>query len=154
MTINAVYEPYAAAAWLVNRHRTIQGLVGRLDAWTGQDLDEGLEVDLRAIAEAINDSDELGRAWEAYEQRSPAPYAAGDDDAADERLYDQWQAAGPKTGNPRAEAFGPMSGGEKRMLRMLAVLAPSTRVLFNLSATDNVDQGYANDWRQLVAGKG
>jgi hypothetical protein len=151
--INAVYEPYAAAAWLVNRHPTIAELLGRMDLWTGNESDEGKEVHLRHLAEAINDAEQYGAAWKLYEEERPAPFY-DEDDPKQAALYDAWEQAGPSHSNPRAAAFGPMSGGEKRMLRMLAILAPSTPVRFNLAYTADVDQGYRDDWRRLVAGFG
>lgn len=152
-SLDPVDEPYAAASWLVKRHPFTQHLVVRLGAWTADDVDQ--EVDLHLIAEAINDADQLDADWAAYQDRTPPPsaYSPSVDENEAEKRYDAWRAAGPKTANQRAEWYGPMSSGEKRQLRMLAVLAPSTRVRFNLSDTTGVDQRFAEEWRQLIAGR-
>lgn len=144
MTINPICEPYAAAGWLVSRHRTIQRLLDRIDGWIKFDSGNTMP-DVELVAQVINESDQYNADWLTYERGHRPPL--------DEAGYERWQDAGPKPPNDRVAAYGPMSGGEKRMLRMLAVLAPVARVRFNLCDSDGVDQGYAEDWRLLIAGK-
>jgi hypothetical protein len=158
VTINAVDEPYQAGEWLVSRHITIKYLLNRVDCW---EVESGpVMPDLEKLAKGINASDHYGAEWKAYEYLRPAPRPESfgnrdDEQALYDRAYQDWEDAGPpEPVNPVAVAFGPMSSGEKRMLRMLAVLAPTTRVLFRLSDSDGIDQPYKDDWRRLVAGFG
>lgn len=135
--LNANSDPYAAAAWLVSRHPTPRGLVDRLAAWTAG------QPDVEAIAQAVNEYDEDTRLWKAYADAHPAPN--------DDTRYDAWEAAGPPS-PAAARVIGPMSSGEKRMVRMLAVLAPATRVRFRLDDSTGVDRPFRDDWARLIAG--
>lgn len=138
--INAVFEPYKAAGWLASRHDTLLDLLDRLAAWTE---DSPRLPDVESVAVAVNEYDADSLAWKEYSDRRPAPF--------DDALYDAWEAEGPKS-SILAKVIAPMSSGEKRYLRMLAVLAPATRVRFNLGDTDGVDAEYRTDWRRLIAG--
>lgn len=169
MTLNPVYEPYQAAAWLVRRHDHAQHILDRVDCWA---TEEGNRFpDLAKLAEGINAADQYGVEWNAYADSTRPPSLAGwrGDEAAYERAHESWEQAGPKVTNPVAYAYLPMSSGEHRFLRVLAVLAPVTRVQFNLSDADSISlrccypgggpgagpahTPFLDDWRQLIAGK-
>lgn len=139
---NALYEPNAAVAWLLARHATPRRLVDRLGAW----LKAGELPDVDRIAWAVNDYDRHRARWQEYSDRHPVP--------DDEDRYNEWEAAGPADSiGTLANVIGPMSGGEKRMLRMLGMLADSTPAIrFCLSDIDGVDAEFRTDWRRLVAG--
>jgi hypothetical protein len=133
---HAIYDPTEAGAWLLHRHSWAAHLVDRLDAWLTPDDDDVIRYpDLESLAMGINAADQLGVEWKAYEYRNPAPVAA---DEHGERAYDEWQRRGPKTDNGIARAYGPMSSGEKRLLRLVAVLGPTPRVQFSLDDASGI----------------
>lgn len=169
--LDPVYDPTVAAAWLLARHPDAAHFVSRLGVWfEPEDGDTTRYPDLESLAHGINAADELGVEWKAYEYSHPAPRAHGflDDDARDElyeRAYDEWERKGPQTDNPVALAYGPMSSGEKRVLRMLAVLTPSGRVRFALGDLDGISlsccywhgqlvhRSFVDDWCDLISGR-
>ncbi|WP_116949398.1 hypothetical protein [Jiangella endophytica] len=101
-------DAYAAADWLAARHPWVRQLVeriaGRIEEHPGW---------LDAVTAAVNGHLADAAAWEAYEARHPAP----DGDAA----FWEWHAQGPKV-SPEVRAFGVMSSGEKRLIRLVATL--------------------------------
>lgn len=168
-TLKPTWEPYQAAAWLVRRHDHAQHILDRVDCWA---TEEGNRFpDLQKLAEGINAADQYGVEWKAYEYSHPAPRANGflDDDARDEvyeRAYDAWEKAGPEINNDVATAYLPMSSGEKRLLRVLAIFAPAVRVQFHLDDTDGISlrccspdhfggtpphRSFLDDWRDLIS---
>lgn len=163
--LNPTWEPYQAAAWLVRRHDHAQHILDRVECW-GDPEEDNRFPDLDRLAAGINAADQYGVEWKAYEYRRPAPYNNGDDERY-ERLYDEWEQAGPTTNDPVALAYLPMSSGEKRLLRVLAILAPTPRVLFSLGDTDGIGlqccapgfygappkhRTFMDDWRDLITG--
>lgn len=144
---NVIYYPNLAASWLVNQPRndTARRLVARLGALVTIPGSPVPVPDVDAIAEMVLEYDLFQQAWGEYADRHPAP--RGDDDAA----YDRWEAAGPKCPDG-ARVIGPMSSGEKRMVRMLAVLSSVRRVPFSISDIDGIDAEFRADWRRVVAG--
>lgn len=147
---NAHALAYQAGEWLVSRHDMLRRLVERCDCW---EVESGpVMPDLEKLARGINAADRHGELWSNYEYASPPPtYSRYESDRAFDRAQEAWAKAGPKLKDAVALSFMPMSGGEKRMLRMLAMLAPSTRVRFNLSDSEGVDRGYRDDWLRLVS---
>lgn len=165
---NATYEPHQAGRWLVSRHRHLGHLLDRVDGWLEEEDAETPDLDL--IAEGINAADQYGVEWKAYEDRTPPPRLSSDsltDEYFHERAYEQWEQAGPNTDNPFALAYLPMSSGEKRLFRMLAILAPGQRIRFHLDDTNGVSlqccspshyggpyphPSFGEDWARLIAG--
>lgn len=166
-TLKPTWEPYQAAAWLVRRHDHAQHILDRVDCWA---TEEGNRFpDLQKLAEGINAADQYGVEWKAYEYSHPAPRLSGDSaeaERAHERAYERWEQAGPQTSDPVALAYLPMSSGEKRLLRVLAILAPTTRVRFHLDDTDGISlrccspdhfggtpphRSFLDDWRDLIS---
>lgn len=163
---NAAYEPYQAAAWLLSRHDHAAHLVDRVGSWLDDNRPGAYDgtlwsrvPDLDLIAEGIAAADRFGVEWHAYEELHRPPR----DDAA----YERWRDAGPDTDNPFALSYLPMSGGEKRFFRMLAILAPGHRTPFHLDDTSGVSlrccspghygaprphTSFGEDWAALIAG--
>jgi len=100
---------YQAANWLRERHPWAGQLVRRIAGDTEDWLEE--------VAGAILDTAENGEAWERYEQHNPPPR-----DRDDEAAHDRWEEAGPKN-TGRGSAYAAMSGGEVRVIRLIATLA-------------------------------
>ncbi|NUP79739.1 MAG: hypothetical protein HOV96_19560 [Nonomuraea sp.] len=167
--LNPTWEPYQAAAWLVGRHDQAQHILDRVDCWATEDNGKKFP-DVQKLAEGINAADQYGVEWKAYEYSHPAPRLTSDsmtDEYLFDRAYEQWEEAGPQTDDPVALAYLPMSSGEKRLLRVLAILAPAVRVRFSLGDTDGIGlqccapgfygappkhQTFMDDWRQLITG--
>lgn len=145
---NVIYHPNLAAQWLVDQPRngTARRLVERLGCMI---LMPGSPVpvpDVDAIAELVRDYDAYQQAWGEYVDRT------GEPSGYDEARYERWEAAGPKA-PVAARVIGPMSSGEKRMVRMLAVLSSMGRVAFSISDIDGLDPWFRADWRHVVAGE-
>lgn len=164
---SALYEPYQAGRWLVSRHRHLGHLLDRVNGWLEEEDAETPDLDL--IAEGINAADQYGVEWKAYEEGNRPPSLAGwrGDEAAYERAHERWSKAGPRISNPFAAAYLPMSSGEHRVFRMLAVLSPGYRVGFHLDDTSGISLqccspsfygeptphvSFVADWADLVAG--
>ena len=103
-------EPYEAADWLRARHQCMDQLAGRIagdaEDWLGE------------LAGAVADCVEHSQAWREYERhREPM----------DQGAYVAWLNAGPSN-TARGAAFAVMSGGEQRMVRLVATLCARTRV--------------------------
>lgn len=111
---------YQAADWIVKRHpwarEMVERVVGPLD-----DVDANHDW-LDDLAQAVLDEIEYGEAWTQYSHRNRQPEYREDDNGRSEREYDAWRAAGPKP-TPGAAAYGPMSSGERRIVRLIATLA-------------------------------
>lgn len=161
-------DPFKAATWLVDRHPSAAQLVTRVNAWTSIHI-AGVEsaVDLDVISEGIHAYDKWATEWDAYAYRTPPPTMVDwlDNDKLYEQAYDRWQAAGPPLTNPFAVRYGPMSGGEKRLFRMLGVFSSTRRIEFNVFDTSGVSfqcctpgmfgypaphTSFAVDWAMLV----
>lgn len=140
------------ARWLVGRSPRVQVLCERVRAVD----DEGDErwPHIEMLADIICAYDGHGRAYEAY-RRS---YYPPDDDAR----FEAWEARGPKVEDAAAlfnlatpggiRAYGPMSSGEKKLLRILATLG-THRVEFSTADLDGLDdEGHAfiRDWVKIV----
>jgi hypothetical protein len=147
-------SPWGAARWLVGRYPRMQVLCERVGAIDDDGDERWPHIDM--LADVIRASDHYGRAWEAYGRHRYAP--------DDEARYDAWEAAGPKAEASAAEfnlatpggilAYGPMSGGEKRMLRILAALSPH-RVEFSAtsdtSGLDDEGHAFVLDWLAIIS---
>ncbi|SDU74884.1 hypothetical protein [Jiangella alkaliphila] len=101
-------DAYLAADWLAARHPWVRQLVERI-AGPVDRREDWLDV----LTQAVNDSDGDGAAWVEYERRHPAP--------AEDAAFWEWHAQGPQPAPP-VRAFGVMSGGEKRLIRLVATL--------------------------------
>lgn len=115
---------YQAADWIVKRHPWGREMVERVVGPLGDvDANHGW---LNDLAQAVLDHAEHLEEWRRYKDRTPPPYEPDDSDArkyrAWEREYDAWEAAGPKP-TPGAAAYGPMSSGERRIVRLIATLS-------------------------------
>jgi hypothetical protein len=85
--------------------------------WSGGDwLDE--------LAGAVTDYAGHAQPWREYELRHREP--------ADECAYVPWLDAGPSN-TDRGTVFAVMSGGEQRLVRLVATLCPSTRLAWSVS---------------------
>lgn len=148
----ALHDPWLRARWLVGRYPRMQVLCERVGAIDDDEGERWPHVEM--LADIIRASDHYGRACEAYGRHHSAP----DDDAR----YDAWEAAGPKAKDSAAEfnlatpggllAFRLMSGGEKRLLRILAT-AGTHRVEFCRTDLDGLDvEGHAfvRDWAGIM----
>jgi hypothetical protein len=145
LSVEAPCEVYAAADWLRSRHPWVDQLVRRIvgagdddsgQGWAGGDwLDE--------LAGAVNDGADHAAAWREYAARHRAPDG--------ERAYVAWVDAGPAI-SVRGAAFAVMSGGEQRLVRLVATLCPSTRVAWSVSDVGFDERGAAvlRDWLQIV----
>lgn len=126
---------YEAAEWLRARHRWVDELARRV-AGSGEDwLDE--------LAGAVTDCVEHGQAWQVYEARHREP--------SDERAHEVWLNAGPSN-TARGSAFAVMSGGEQRLVRLVATLCPRTQVPWSVSDIGFDERGAAvlQDWLKVV----
>jgi hypothetical protein len=104
---------YGAAVWLLGRHQMLAELAARIPGVITVD-DDGPDVDLDALADAVCGYDTHTTACDDYQRRHRPP--AGD------HAYTRWQAAGPQpTGAVYAVAV--MSGSEQARLRLLATFA-------------------------------
>ncbi len=101
---------YEAARWLRCRHRWVNELVARIETGTGDWLDD--------LAGAVFDGVGHAAAWREYERADPEPLNEG--------AYVRWVDAGPSN-MARGQAFAVMSGGEQRLVRLVATLCPATR---------------------------
>lgn len=135
---------YLSAEWLLGRHPQLARLVDRVPGLVTH-KPEGPDLDLDALAAAVNDLDEYRRAWTDYAYRHPAP--------RDEGALDAWEASGP-TASPAANSIGVMSRTEVARLRLLATLAPE-RVRFSvidLSGFDPAGDRLIADWCRVIQG--
>lgn len=129
---------WRAAAWLLGRHPQLAQLATRVPGVVTRDGDGDLDVDLDTLAATFLALQEHRKAWADYEDRSSAPQ--------DDRAYDAWQAAGPQA-SAAVRAVSVLSGGEGRMLRLLAFLAPTARVPLNVGDTQGIGDGrLVADW--------
>jgi hypothetical protein len=151
LSVEAPCEVYEAADWLRSRHPWVDQLARRItrtgdsgdsgdvsggQGWAGGDwLDE--------LAVAVNDCADHTAAWREYAARHREP--AGD------AAYVAWVDAGPAN-SVRGAAFAVMSGGEQRLVRLVATLCPSTRVAWSVSDVGFDERGAAVlfDWLQIV----
>lgn len=101
-------DAYIAADWLAARHPWLRQLAERI-AGPIDRREDWLDI----LTHAVNDSDGDGAAWVEYERRHPAP--------ADDAAFWEWHAKGPQP-SPEVRAFGVMSSGEKRLMRLVATL--------------------------------
>ena len=99
---------YQAADWLRARHPFLDELVRRIAGDSQEWLDE--------VAGAILDTVDNGAAWVKYGQEHRAP--TGDDEDA----YYRWEESGPEN-SPRGCAYAVMSGGEGRVIQLVATFA-------------------------------
>lgn len=160
---HANHHPYKAAAWLVDRHDHAAALIDRVDGWlTGY---PERTPDLAMIADGINSYDAYRAAWDDYEKNSyqPRPSSFGDDERAYERAWDHWDAAGPKCPSGFPAAYAPMSSGEHRLFRMLAVFG-APRIRFSLEdasvslqccsapswGAPRPHRPFSEDWAELI----
>lgn len=116
-------DPYQAANWVAERHPWARELARRVVGITEEDWINGRVPTywIDDLAQAVLDHQANGVEWAEYELRTPPPPEQYDE-AASERAYERWQQAGPK-GTFGARAYGPMSSGEKRGIRLLATLS-------------------------------
>lgn len=115
---------YQAADWIVKRHPWAREMVERVVGPLGDvDSNHGW---LNELAQAVLDHAEYLEEWRRYEHRTPPPLEVNDSDErrykAWERECDAWEAAGPKP-TSGAAAYGPMSSGERRIVRLIATLS-------------------------------
>ena len=98
---------------------------------------------LDELAGAVTDCADHAQAWREYEVRHREP--------ADQGAYVAWVDAGP-TNTARGAAFAVMSGGEQRLVRLVATLCPSVRVAWSVSDVGFDERGAAvlQDWLQIV----
>lgn len=128
-------DRYAAAAWLLGRHRHLATVVERVPGVVEVGTDRP-DVDLEALADALNGLHADGAAWAAYEGDQPPP--------SDDRRYDAWLEAGP-TSRSTSRAIDRMSRTEVSRLRLLAIFS-TQRVPFGHWDTVGLD----DDGRQLL----
>ena len=130
--------PYEAADWLRARYPWVDQLAGRIagdaEGW------------LDGLAGAVADGVANAHAWREYERRHREPM--------DEGAYEAWLDAGPSN-TARGAAFAVMSGGEQRMVRLVATLCPRTRVPWSVGDIGFDERGAAvlDDWLQIVHGQ-
>lgn len=146
-----VGDAWASAAWLLSRHAMLAQLADRVGV-TRTDPDDPLpDLDLDLLAEGIRAHDEHSAAWARYEREHPLGRAVDDDQ------YERWRQAGPTLPDTEAgrvaRAFGPMSSGEKRRLRLLAFFAPGgTRIAPDtFDGLDDDGRATVRDWLDAVA---
>jgi hypothetical protein len=130
--------PYEAADWLRARHQWVDQLAGRIAGDAEDWLDE--------LAGAVADCVEHAQAWREYERRHREPM--------DEGAYVAWLDTGPSN-TARGAAFAVMSGGEQRMVRLVATLCPRTRVPWSVGDIGFDERGAAvlDDWLRIVHGQ-
>lgn len=153
-------DRYEAADWLARRHDRVRYLADRLGALEArQPVQEGVGMNPDVIAQAVYDAEIHNAEWAVYVRHHRPP--GGDDDAR----YEAWLDAGP-AGTPGAQAFGPMSSGEKNLVRLLATLgrprqqddeyeydAPTRRAGWMVSDVSSLDEHGAAvvaDWLAIV----
>jgi len=110
---------YVAADWIVKRHPWAREMVERVVGPLGN-IDDNHDW-LEDLAQAVRDHATHTAEWQGYESRHPAP-PWEDDNEEPGRKYDAWLNAGPKP-TPGAAAYGPMSSGERRIVRLIATLS-------------------------------
>jgi len=98
---------------------------------------------LDELAGAVTDYAGHAQPWREYELRHREP--------ADECAYVPWLDAGPSN-TDRGTVFAVMSGGEQRLVRLVATLCPSTRLASSVSDIGFDERGAAvlHDWLQIV----
>lgn len=115
-------------------------------SWPGRvagDAEDWLD---ELAANAVVDCVDHARAWRAYEAEHREPL--------DEGAYEAWVGAGPSN-TARGAAFAVMSGGEQRMVRLVATLCPRARVPWSVGDVGFDERGAAvfDDWLQIVHGQ-
>jgi hypothetical protein len=133
---------YRSATWLLGRHPQLATLAERVPGVVNLD-DDGPDIDLDALSDALVEHDAGTAAWTQYERRRPAP--------RDDSAYDAWVQAGPGT-SPAATAVGQMSGSERTRLRLLAAFS-STRVplrVADFGSLDDAGRRLLADWCQAA----
>lgn len=128
-----------AARWLVERHPALQRLLQRVPGLIDTDGDP--DVDL--LAATFTEYEQYVAAWNVYEYRNPAP--------RDELRFEQWRAAGPRTGALVA-CISCMSETERARLRMVATFAVD-RVAISVADLATVDasgRALLTDWTLAV----
>ena len=98
-------EPNEAADWLRARHQCVDQLASRIAG----DAEDWLDELVGAVADCV----EHAQAWWEYERRHREPRGEG--------AYVAWLDAGPSN-TARGSASAVMSGGEQRMVRLVATL--------------------------------
>ena len=142
---------HRAAEWLRARHQWLDRLVTRIAGDTDDWLHE--------VAGAILDTVDNGEAWERYERQHPEP-----PDRDDESAYYRWEEAGPKN-TDRGSAFAVMSGGEVRVVRLIATLANVRgldamcqrrvpRTAHDVGGWDERGQAIFTDWLEILRVQG
>ena len=123
---------------VAGRHKWVDQSAGRIAGDAEDWLDE--------LAGAVADGMEHAQAWRDYEQRHREPL--------DEGAYVAWLDAGPSN-TARGAAFATMSGGEQRMVRLVATLCPRTRVPWSVGDIGFDERGAAvlDDWLRIVHGQ-
>jgi hypothetical protein len=134
-------DPYEAGDWLLARHNWPRHLVSRV-VLTGQDRPHWLDQ----IADAFTDLDAHAAAWTRYEATHRQPGTYGTD-----AEWDAWENAGPKPSGA-ARALTVMSGGEKRMCRLIVTLHPTYRGGWNLADLEIDERGavFFLDWTAVA----
>jgi hypothetical protein len=133
---------YGAAVWLLGRHEQLADLAARIPGVITVD-DDGPDVDLDALADAVCGYDTHTAACDQYQRRHDPP--AGD------HAYARWQAAGPQA-TPAVQAVAAMSGSEQARLRLLATFA-AVRVglqVGDFGSFDGEGSRLLADWCQAV----
>jgi hypothetical protein len=139
-------NPWVAGAWIAAHHPWAEELMRRVgstyvdtryvypDGADSDDIDvmpdvEHVETglcDVDQLAETLDAAAAHSAAWAAYEEDYPEPrppYAERQEDADEgwPSAYDEWLTAGPGV-SKEVYTYGVMSSGEKRVLRVLAML--------------------------------
>jgi hypothetical protein len=154
---------WRAARWLVGRHPRMQVLCERVGAI--DDDDEGRWPHVDMLADILRARDAYERAWERYRRSNyePSRQREGESDAAYEARWNAYDDGGPKMATYAKEygldgahgitAYGRMSGGEKRLLRILATVG-THRVEFCTGDLDGLDEeghAFIRDWLVILA---
>lgn len=145
---NPLYEPYPAATWLMSAYPALGHLTRRVGCFTNHAPAADQPADVHptsylCVCEAVHPRTYR---WADIELDRLAEIIAVYD--GDERRHEQ-------DIHHAADEYAVMSGGERRILRMVAVLAPGPeRVMFNLGDIDGNDREFVDAWRQLVARTG
>jgi hypothetical protein len=155
------------ARWLVGRYPRMQVLCERMGAIDDEPEgpDEGRWPHVEKLADIIRARDAYERAWERYRRSNyePSGQREGESDADYEARWAAYDVAGPKPADfaddpnddatPQGiHAYGRMSGGEKRLLRILATLG-THRVEFStadVSGLDDEGRAFVRDWTKIV----
>lgn len=162
-------NPWRCARWLVGRYPRMQVLCERVGAIDDEPEgpDEGRWAHVDKLADIIRASDAYGRAWDKYKRSNyePSRQREGESEAAYEARWDAYEARGPKPADfaddasddatPNGiHAFRVMSGGEQRLLRILATLG-SHRVEFSAtsdtSGLDDEGHFFVLDWLAIIS---